>query len=238
MKLLRLMLIFCILTGCSVQNEKPDVFYGESVEVVPSTNIFSSVSMLPPATVLSADILSEDGLNSPPSLRVLEGYSAFGFGDSWLYTYNPNDYNLEIYPYTVGSLDLEDMRALWDLDSNGIVDSYDYSLFNEISMTQLLSDMEILKKHPMTTEQLETLVMGIYNMEKDMGIADYKLFKILLWQSGFDVLVSSYTSEDIVARLTWESDTQTGWLDIHWWSYQYWYGPGFKYTYKYEISNK
>jgi hypothetical protein len=202
-----------MLVGCSVHDEMPEIYYKESV-------------------------LSADGLNSPPKLNVFKEYLPFGFGESWEYTYLPHSYNMEIYPYTVNSFDLEDMRALWDLNSNGIVDLYDYSIYIQIDMAQLLEDMKILKKHPMTQEQFEALALDIYNKEKDFEIADYKLFKILLWQSDFKVLVSSYTSDDIVARLSWESNTQTGWLDIHWWSYDYWYGPGFKYTYKYEISNK
>jgi len=174
-----------------------------------------------------------------PKISIVEPSDMFNFGLSWLYEYDPSSYNLEIYPYTVGSGDLDDMRALWDLDSNGSVNIFDFALFAKLDMATMVADMEVLKKHPLTEESIETWALGIYHKEKDFGIADFKLFKLLLQQSDFDVFVTSYTLDnEIYAILSWESDLQTGWIDIHLWRHEYLYGRGFKYTYKYLVENK
>jgi hypothetical protein len=161
------------------------------------------------------------------------------FASSWLYEYNVDDYNLEIHPYTpndTNDITLGVMDILWDLNSDGIVDDEDLVILNSLDITKMINDMEVLKKHPLTSEIIEPLVMGIYEEEKAKGVAHFKLFKILLWQSGFDVLVydyqRSYFSFYVHGKLMWKKETQRGWIDIVWQDnglFKY------KYTYKYLI---
>ena len=114
-----------------------------------------------------------------------------------------------------------------------------FSLFHGVDMDQMISDMQILKKHPLTEDEVETLTFKIYNKEKELGIDNFWLFRFLAKQSGFEAIVSDYTpDEDISFKLSWESNLRTGWIDFHWWRYQYWSGPGFKYTYSYKIISK
>ena len=133
------------------------------------------------------------------------------FASSWLYQYNVDDYDLEIHPYTpndTNDITLGVMDILWDLNSDGIVDDEDLVILNSLDITKMINDMEVLKKHPLTSEIIEPLVMSIYEEEKAKGVAHFKLFKILLWQSGFDVLVydyqRSYISFYVHGKLMWK----------------------------------
>jgi hypothetical protein len=156
------------------------------------------------------------------------------FSSSWLYEYNPDEYDLEIHPYTpndINDITLGDMNILWDLNSDGIVNIIDFVIISQLDMTKMIEDMEILKKIPLTSEGLESLVLGIYLQEINYGISHFKLFKILLWQSDFDVLVyEAQAGVYIYAKILWEKDSEKGWVKIVWQNDGV---DSFKYTFEY-----
>jgi hypothetical protein len=218
MKKLCLLLVFllCVLSGCRTPQVTPEV----ALKTSPDPDVVLST----PNIVLSSG--SSGVIN-------IEGLSLFSA--SWLHEYSPQQYDLDLHPYTINDFELGDMKVLWDFDSDGIVNLQDFSIFAQLDIDQMLSDMQVLKEHPLTEEEIETLALAIYNKEQDLGILNFRLFKILLHLSDFDVFVYDYVPDDeIFVILFWESQTQKGWLDIHWWKTTL----GFQYTYEYLIENK
>ncbi len=153
------------------------------------------------------------------------------FTSSWLFQYSPADYELEIHPYTLNDVSLGDVNVLWDLNTDGIVNSSDLNILNNLDMTKMINDMDILKQTPLTSEGLESLALGIYLQEITHGISHFKLFKILLWQSGFDVVIYEYQAGAYIhAKIMWVDGPEKGWVNI------VWQNDGlfkFKYTFEY-----
>lgn len=157
------------------------------------------------------------------------------FASSWLYQYDPYDYDLQIHPYNLDSPVLGEMGVVWDLNSDGIVDLQDFSILSQIDMTQLIRDTKGLQGH-FTNEYFDTLFLDIMEKEEELGIEDLRLFKILLFESDFDVDVYYYEPDwDLDFILYWETDTHIGWINIEW---DFFFGTLFEYRYIYEFEAK
>lgn len=156
------------------------------------------------------------------------------FSCGWLHQYNTAEYNLKIHPFKLNDTSTSNVEILWDMNSDGIVNLHDLKIINKLDMDKMVEDMEVLKQTPLTSETFDSLVSGIYLKEKNNGISDFKLFKILLLQSGFDVLVNKaqhdMTDFEVDLKLMWAKETESGWIKI------LWQDDGlfkYKYTYQY-----
>jgi hypothetical protein len=165
------------------------------------------------------------------------------FSSSWLYQYDASDYDLTIHPYFVDEPNIVgEMGVLWDLDSDGIVNLHDFSVLSQIDMTQLVKDTKGLQG-AFTKEYMQTSLSSIMDKEKELEITDMRLFKILLYESGFEVNVYNYSVDffgdiDLDLILFWEDETRYGTIDIRF-NFEYLFeipiGYSYEYTYKYYL---
>jgi hypothetical protein len=161
------------------------------------------------------------------------------FSSSWLYQYNHDDYDLKIHPFTLNDVSVTNTEVLWDLNSDGVVNFHDFMIFNRLDLPKMVDDMEVLKQTQLTSETVDDLVSMIYHQEIINGISDFKLFKILLLQSGFEVRVNKaqygLINFEVDLNLMWANETKSGWIKI------LWQDDGllkYKYTFQYLVESK
>lgn len=167
------------------------------------------------------------------------------FASSWLYQYSPGDYeDIMLHPYTVADINVVEVPALgelgvlWDLNSDGIVNLRDYSILSRIDMTQLIKSTKKLQGN-FSEEYMQTSLTRIMDKEKELGIDNLKLFKILLYESGFEVNVYNYDANfldtDFDFTHYWENETQYGTINMKF-DFEFLFGipTGYTYTYTYK----
>jgi hypothetical protein len=154
-----------------------------------------------------------------------------------LFKYDPSDYDLQLHPYTVSDnndITLGEMGVVWDLTGDAKVDLQDFSILSQLDMAQLIEDVNGLQG-TFTNEYLNAILLNIMGIEKELGISDLKLFKVLFFEAGFDVSVYEYESDHMFFKLHWENETQAGWIDMQ---FFFWHGLRFEYEYTYRFWTK
>ncbi len=188
MKKLCLLSVFllCVLSGCRTFQVTSEV----ALKTLPYTDAvlsYGSSQAIPEVTLKTLPGTSAVLPSGSSGTINIEGLSLLS--KSWLYRYQPQGSDLDLHPYTIDDFDLGEMNVLWDFNSDGIVNLHDFNIFAKLNVGQMLSDMQVLKEHPLTEEEVETLALAIYNKEKGLGILNFRLVKILLHLSDFDVFV-------------------------------------------------
>ena len=169
--------------------------------------------------------------NADTPIEVLSDFAA-----NWLYDYNAEDYDLMLYPYNMEDSSLEDMGGVWDFNGDEIVNLADWAILAQLDMSQLITDTKNLQG-TFTSEHIQTLIDNIIGTEKTLNINNLRLFKILLFEANFEVIVYNYSPgifiTDFDFLLYWENDIYEGWINLLF-DFKYLFNIPTGYTYSYD----
>lgn len=168
------------------------------------------------------------------------------FCSNWLFQYDTDDYDLFLHPYTVNDhndITMGEMGVVWDLNSDEIVNLQDFSILSQIDIEKFIEDIQFLRGLSQEyldnylEDYMQSLITSITDKEKELDINNLKLFKILLYESDFDVSVYNYETfiwTDFDFILFWETETHYGTIDMNF----DFYSQTYEYTYYYKSNLK
>ena len=188
--LLILMLIVCIMAGCS-SPKKPS-------EAVLTTSSKLAIRPVPQM---------ENGLQPISFLS--------DFASNWLHQYPLDGNNFQLYPYSPNNSNIVEMGAVWDLNSDGIVNIQDFGILSRIDLEFLLGKMYDLRGGTLTNDIFNDTVHSISAKEIELGIQNFKLFKILAFEANYDIFVYDYVKDEHGAFIIyWNNVFYNGWIDV------------------------